>query len=146
MSIESMLKTIICETFMKGVGKGQAKKAMLLRIEVPTKAGESGYRQRELLVWAPANYVGVYERDAWDVIPEDELEYDAESDDYDIKRGSPGYRKGASEWKLKCYHDSGWREAVLNFIRTYEKEFENFSSPSWFTVIDPTTENLPFER
>lgn len=147
--LHTMLAVIIRETFLKDVGKFQADgtttpKAMHLRFSVPCYPGEEGYRHRELLIYGPASYVAVFERETWDVIPEEHLEYDEGSDECRIKKGC-SYVKGASLWLKKAYHDSCWSDAIENFFREHKNTLNGFSGPSWswYKVVNPKDFTLP---
>jgi hypothetical protein len=146
-----MLTTIVRETFLKEVGKFQSRvqngtpKGMLLRFRSYPRTGEEGYRTRELLVYASLNYVGVYERDTWNVIAADLLEYDEKTDEDQIKKGHD-YDKGASPWILRAFHDSCWTDAIDTFLKTYEKEIDGFSGSNWFTVVPVEDYVLPDQR
>lgn len=144
----NMLADVIISAFNEKVGKFQSNKetpsALLIEFRTRTSADEEGYRRKELLIYAPMNYVAVLERDTWDVIPRDELEYDEDSDEEYPKKGCK-YRKGASEWKTRMYHDSGWRDGIENFLREHEKALTGFSggSSSWCKVVAVKGLNLP---
>ncbi len=143
-----MLTSIIREAFLKEVGKFQVRvqnnrpRAMLLKFSVPAHKGEDGYRSRQLLIYAPLNYVHVYERDTWNVIPEDLLEYDEKSSEDRIKEGHD-YTKGASPWVMRACHDSCWTEAIDTFLKTYEPAINGFVGGDWFTVVDASEHTLP---
>lgn len=143
-----MLTSVIRQTFLKEVGKfagvsSSSPKGMLLTFRMATGPTEEGYREKELLLYAPGNYVGVYVRETWDVIPREHLGYDEESGDEYVKKGY-AYEKGASEWVLKSYHDSGWTEAVENFLRENQKGLNGWASgPSWFSIVPISSYTLP---
>lgn len=102
-----ILSSIICETFTKEVGKWQSKKdvphGMFMSFNVALNWGkEEGFRERHLLLFADANYVGVYTKHRYDVIIGDEKQ------------------QGESHWECLGYHDSCWRDCISRFFNEHE--------------------------
>jgi hypothetical protein len=148
--MDRLLTTIIDQTFMKEVGKFQAKnptemdRAMHVRFSVPIDTEkEEGYRYLDLAIYAPMNYVQVWTRDAWNVIPLDELAYEDDDGEAFVIAGSPGYREGASVWKLLADHDSCWRDGVRSLLQQHRNKLSSFSGAKWFTVVPVTSLQLP---
>lgn len=141
-----MISKIIRDTFLKEVGKFQGgkpePKAMLLSFSMPTQKGEEGYRHSELLIYAPANYVAVFEREGWNVIQESDLEYDEESGEDVIKEGCD-YNKGSSPWVLLSYHDSCWSDAIEGFFRKCKDSVAGFHGSDWYKIVDINRYELP---
>ena len=146
----TLLTTVICQTFLKEAGKFQngdqgLKKAMVVSFSTRVDYDkEEGYRQIDLVLYAPANYVGVYERRRWTVIPLDDLEYDEEAGESFVKPGK-SYVNGGTEWKLICYHDSCWRtDGVHDFLNRYADDINTFDGArEWFKIVDVDTLDLP---
>lgn len=135
----SMLSDVICSAFQHHCGKWQVRKedpkAFQVEFRTRTDHGkEEGYRHLELLIYGPMNYVQVWVRRTWDVIPLDDM---CEDDDGEMvpKQGKK-YQKGASEWELKGEHDSCWRDAVDRVLREYEKDITGFDrGDDWFKLV-----------
>ena len=143
-----MLSDVICETFEKHIGRRQLVKPekQAMRIEFRTKIDhdtEEGYRYADMIIYAPMNYVQVWVRTRWCVIPVDDLECDSDHpDDVFVKKGKD-YTEGASEWKLIGDHDSCWRDSVLRFLTNDRNEIQGFSSiRGWYSIINPPLTEL----
>ncbi len=141
------LASIICQTFEKDVGRWQAKKpdggrrAMLVSFSARIDHDkEEGYRQIDLLIYGPMNYVQVWTRKRATVIALEDLE---DGDDGGIKPGKD-YTTSATEWELLCDHDSGWRtDGVQDFLRKNERDINGFDSPGdWYTSVPIPAEML----
>lgn len=139
-----LLTSVVRSDFLKNVGKWQRRsaepKAMLVSFNTPINHDiESGYRYLDLLIFAPHNYVQVWVRERWTVIPLDDLE---DGDDGGIKPGKD-YIEGKSEWKMIADHDSGWTEGVENTFR--DKRLLTFSGlgDDWYQVVKLSDVNLP---
>jgi hypothetical protein len=135
-SLHHLLGSVIRSTFLDVVGKHQAKnpvpKAFLLTFRIPNKPEEEGFRDLEVLLYAPMNYVGVYMRETWNVIPEADLL----DDDGGPKPGKK-YNEGQSEWTKIAYHDSGWIEGVEKILRLRELLTWGFSQQNkWYRIVD----------
>jgi hypothetical protein len=146
MSLHHLLGSIIRSEFLSVVGKFQATKAtreaMLLRFGVPTKDGEEGFRDVEMLIYGHQNYVGVYTRETWNVIPEGDLL----DDDRGPKPGKK-YDKGEGPWKLESYHDSGWSDAIESFLKSRLLLSWGFAPGSkWYRIVDAGGFELPEKR
>ena len=66
--------------------------------------GEDGYRHLHIRIYGPCNYVAVLVKEDWTLIHESYMEY----------------HEGNTGWMLASYHDSCWRDAVQDILRTYE--------------------------
>lgn len=136
----SLLTKVIVQTFEEKVGKWQSKnrthKALKLTFSLSLDYNkEEGYRQLEVVIYGPMNYVGVYIRETWTVIALEDLEDDGEGDTF-VKPGKD-YNEGHSEWTTLAYHDSGWRtDGIDEIFRKYEKRITGFNGPSFYEVID----------
>ncbi len=138
MSLIHLLTTVIRTTFLSEVGKNQksqrAVKGMLLSFKLAPRGEEEGYRYLDVLLYAPANYVGVYRRERWDVIPEADL-------DEDGPKPGKDYVKGESPWELLSCHDSGWTEGVERVLR--DGRISTWEWADWYRVVDTTQYKLP---
>jgi hypothetical protein len=145
MSLAYLLADIICQTFTEQCGKFQCKKpeaeqkAMVVGFSIPIDYDkEQGYRHLDVAIYGPMNYVGVWTRERWTVIPLEDLEDDGEGDTC-VKKGKD-YNKGQSEWKQVCYHDSGWRSVVQDIIFQNRDKLGTFDGTcKFYTLIDPKT-------
>lgn len=97
---------------------------------------EDGYRHFDIGLYAECNYVGVYTRERWDVIPLEDLE---DEEDGGPKPGKD-YVKGSSGWKFVMSHDSGWRSAVEEIIRSNAHRLNTFDSngEDIYELVDPS--------
>ena len=147
--IEHMLARVICEQFEKTPGKNQRRQpwttlpggggekkiaqAMLVDFSLRTNYDvEMGYRHLDLLIYAPMNYVQVWIRERWIVIPLEDLE-DADDGGTVVKKGK-AYIDGKSEWIKIGDHDSCWPDAVRGILS--DKRITGFSGlDSWYSVI-----------
>lgn len=125
--MHNMVADIICKTFTTVVGKFQAKAAepKALMVSFSTRLDydkEEGYRQVDLLIYGPLNYVQVWTRSRWTVIPLEALIDDGDGDTY-VAAGKNTLRArpngsasaittpgGAAWWKTSCVR-SGWRSS-----------------------------------
>lgn len=144
-----LVTKVIVQTFEEKVGKFQTKKgpsaqqALLLKFSIRVDHDkEEGYRQLEMLIYGPFNYVGVFTRETWNVIPLEDLEYNEAEDESFVKPGKD-YQKGASEWLKVCYHDSGWRtDGVHRILFENRDKIQGFNGPSFYEVVDVPAEIL----
>lgn len=84
-----------------------------------------GYRYYDLLIFGDGNYVGVLTRKSWSALSKDKVVLDSngepkldEEGDYIVRpsvKGEP-VGSGVSQWCVRGYHDSGWREAICHFF------------------------------
>ena len=133
--LTNILSDIICQTYLEQVGKFNRDKALTVSFSVGIDYDtEEGYRQEELLVYGPSNYVQVWVRNRWNVIKLEDLEYDDDGDG-SIKPGK-SYSTGASDWVMIGDHDSCWRDAVRNFIDKHKNKLNSFSTSKWYEVVD----------
>lgn len=139
--MKDMLRTVITHEFMSRVGKFQVRqdttpKAMLLSFRTELGPAEDGYRFFDVLIYAPENYVTVWTRTRWDVIPETDLEDDAESGEVYPKKGK-GYVKGETVWQKIADHDSGWRDGVGRALSTAGLSgFSHVDGGGWYAVVE----------
>ncbi len=118
---DHMVGDIVCDTFRKldltwggchpnGPNKGGIKQGMLISFRTGLDECEGGHRNVDLLLYADANYVGVYERERWSIRPIDRQ-----------------YTEGFNGWVCLGYHDSCWTESVHRFLqsRNPNKEFRH---------------------
>ena len=144
----NIVEAIICETFEKNVGRWQVKheKPKAFEIRFRTKIDydkEEGYRWLTMRIYGPMNYIAVFTREEWNVIPQDELEYDEETTDSNIKEDSIGYREGKSEWKKEVYHDSCWRtDGVHRVLWENRDKIQGVDGPEWYRIVELSKEEL----
>lgn len=142
--MRSLLVGVIRQTFLKEVGKFQCRqdqpKAFLVSFGLSLDYDkEEGYRQLDLLLYAPANYVQVWKRERWTVIPQEGLDCDDDGETF-VKDGYD-YDEGASAWEMIGDHDSCYPEAVACCLAEYERRILTFDGPGdWFRIIDPPEE------
>lgn len=105
---------------------------------------EEGYRYLELVIYAPMNYVQVWTRTTWNVIPIEDLEDDnTGSGDTRVKVGKD-YQTGESAWRKVADHDSCWRDSVRDLLREYEHSIQVFEGgEDWYTVVPVSGLGLP---
>ncbi len=148
MSLQHLLTDIIRTTFLTMVGKHQATKdnapyGMLMSFSTPTAPEENGYRYFDILIYAPHNYVGVYVRRRWNVIPEADLGPDDEGP-------LPGkkYDEGEEPWRMIAYHDSGWSEVIERVLReeallTWSRAASGAGNQGWYGIVNVSNYQLP---
>lgn len=145
MIFRQIFADVIIHTFIREVGKHQIgrsrkdgvdPKAFLVSFKTKTNyTVEEGYRHIDLLIYAPMNYVQVWVRERWDVIPIEDLEDDGQGDT--LVRAGCSYTKGETTWALMADHDSCWTEGVHNILRTHEDKIHLLESSlgNWFQVV-----------
>lgn len=141
--LHDMLTQVFVQTFLKEVGKFNTEKALKISFNIPIDhIKEDGYRQLDLLIYSPMNYVGVYIRERWTVISLDDLEEDEDGEPM-IKPGKD-YQNGQSAWDQICYHDSGWRAAISSLLFKRRGDLNGFNnSPDFYEVVDVPVELKP---
>ncbi len=133
MSLQYLLAAVICKTFEKNCGKWQSKKeeprAFVVKFSIPIAyEKEDGYRHLDLALYAECNYVDVYTRERWDVIPLS-----------DIDDASKDYTRGNSGWKFVGSHDSCWRSMVEDFIRENASRLNTFDCrDDFYELVNPS--------
>lgn len=139
--MKNIVSNIIAQEFEKNVGRWQSKKitphAMKITFHLNNNWDlEEGYRHLQILIYGPMNYVGVFVKEDWNIIPVDEIE-----DEDSLKPGCD-YRRGSTPWKLMSYHDSCWRSDGLNSILSLHKDRINCldSIGHWYTLEEVTEE------
>lgn len=112
MNYNRMVSSIIINTYGTEVGRwgghgeptppGTPQKALLVEFRASIDYDkEDGYRYIDLLLYADANYTGVYVQERWDV--------------WSVQDETAA-EKGKSEWQCLSYHDSCWTEGVERFL------------------------------
>jgi len=138
---ESILESIICNTFDKFVGRGTGK-AMDIRFRLNINhEKEEGYRHLNIRIYAPNNYVAVLVKEDWNVIPTEDLIWDEEEEDNFIDKNSKGYVKGETEWQLVSFHDSCLRSDGIHDILWKNRERLTIidtldSTDAWYNKVD----------
>jgi hypothetical protein len=136
MSITSLLVSAIDQTFMEKVGKFKADKYAKMTIALPASLNEEGYRNLEIVIYAPMNYVQVWVRETADVISHEDMEYNEADDEMYIKAGKD-YTKSATPWEKVADHDSAWRSGLEDIFRTRSGYLLCFSGPDpWLRVVE----------
>jgi len=137
-----VLSHIICHEFEIRCGKHQLvsdvskadPQAFKLTFDTEVKYDkEEGYRYLDVIIYGPMNYVQVWMRRRWDVIPVEDMDY---NEDGGTPLPGKDYQKGASEWVLLGDHDSGWREGVRKVLS--EKDIttlRTFNGGDWWKLI-----------
>ncbi len=133
-----LLVKVLSDTFRKEVGKFQESKdgkhqALLVTFSKRLDYDkEDGYRNLDLLVYAPFNYVQVYWRERFDVCPLGLLEGDEDT-----------YTSGKTPWVCLADHDSGWTEGIEQFFREHQSEITGFSGSHFYQVVNAKEYQLP---
>ncbi len=137
----NIVSDIICDTFRKEVGTwggnppgkshGKPQKALVISFSASLDwEKEDGYRNFDLLLYAEANYVGVYFKERWVVRPV-------------LGEGYGEYTEGTSEWKSLTHHDSCWPDGVSRFLRDNERKIMGLDSLNrWFKISTLTITDL----
>jgi hypothetical protein len=115
-----MIAQIINSTFELDCGKWQRSKedpqVFVVRFNLHIDhTKEEGYRHLEIALYADANYVKVFVRDDWKVIPVGGLDWNVEEQRNFIRKGEK-YTSGVAPWKILCDHDSVWRTTVSDIL------------------------------
>jgi hypothetical protein len=136
----SIITSIITAEFEKNVGRWQSKNAVEYGMKITFDLSlhdydiEEGYRHLEILIYGPANYIGVYVREDWTVIPINEIKSNGEG----LRKGKD-YRKGKNDWVNVSYHDSGWRDGIKNVLDKYEDKINHVrNNDNWYEKIQIT--------
>lgn len=146
--MHAMLAKMICEVFETVCkGKWQTKnvesKAFVMRFTKRVDHDkEDGYRDFELMLFAPANYVQVWVRETWNVIPQEDLEYNEKEEESFVKKGKD-YVKGATPWQLIGNHDSCWRDSVESFLRAKKDDILCLAGPFDYWKMLPAEGLVP---
>lgn len=136
----NLLSTVLVQTFTDQCGKWQCKKpepkAMMVNFHSKVDfAKEEGFRFVEILIYGPMNYVGVYVRTRWVVVSLDDLDVDDDGESF-VKDGK-NYQEGHTDWKLVCYHDSGWTSAIDDILREHGADLTGFSGARFYSLVVP---------
>lgn len=170
MSLQYLLSSVIRETFLKEVGKNQIRRqrrdgltipefkqgvgngeALKLRFKTGTDySKEEGYRWVEVVIYAPLNYVQVWVRTSWNVIPLEDLEDDGDGDTF-VKKGKD-YNEGESAWEKIADHDSCWTDGVDRVLKgefgdlmtfdgrgSFDALGSSINDSTWYEIIDVST-------
>lgn len=136
MSLTSLLVSAIDQTFMEKVGKFQPNKYGKMTITLPTSLNEEGYRDLEIVIYAPMNYVQVWTRETANVISHEDMEYNEADDEMYVKKGKD-YTKSATPWEKVSDHDSAWRSGLENIFSRRSGYLLCFSGPNnWLHVVE----------
>jgi hypothetical protein len=134
---------IICSEFEHTFGgsrpdaktNSEIHRAMQVRFSLnPDYTKEDGYRHLTVLLYGGgSNYIAVYGKLDWNVIP---VEYDGKTKEY---------TEGNTDWVLLGYHDSCWRSAVTDLLWKYRERIATidslFNGPTgWYKTINLTEE------
>lgn len=88
--------------------------ALKFRFALINYEKEEGYRNLEILVWVPSNYIGVFSKETWDL-------------------WSPKNINGKSDLRIWSYHDSCWRDGLRRII------FENRERLNCLSAMGPNS-------
>lgn len=139
--MHNLVSTIIAQTFMENPGKFHSK---AFHVKFSLKINHDlveGYRYFELALYAPANYVQVWVRNSWCVIPVADMDYDDDGDG--TPKPGKKYDEGTSDWAMMCDHDSGWRDTVQSLVFNLRDGVAGFSGQKWFEIVPVETLHLP---
>lgn len=114
--LENMVASMICQEFEHNVGRKQSHNEKQIAMKLTFRLSndydlEEGYRHLQVLIYAPYNYVAVFVKEDWTIIPVDELD-----DENDCLKKGCNYREGDTGWKMISYHDSCWRTDGIDRI------------------------------
>lgn len=136
----NILESIICSEFDKKVCRWQTKNVTPFAMKITFRVSvnyeiEEGFRNISILIYGPMNYVGVFVREDWTVIPVGEVE------DEDNLKPWCDYRKGDTGWRMISYHDSCWRDGLHRLLRLNKDRISGLSSfPYWYENMEITPE------
>lgn len=136
-----MLVSVIRQEFLRNPGKYQRQKnaprafKMTFTLTVDCDV-EDGYRQLELILYAPGNYVQVWRRETWSVVSEKDLEWDENTLESRLRPGA-SYQDGASPWEKIGDHDSCYPDSIERCLQEYGQRILCFDSGDWYEVVEP---------
>jgi hypothetical protein len=139
----SVLENIICSEFEKNVGRFQEKNPeeyamdITIALSIFFDHNEEGYRNLNIRIYAPHNYVAVLVKEDWTIISEDDI--DREND---CLMPGKDYLQGDTGWLIATYHDSGWRSTLHEILFAYRDRLAIIKDSYWYKK----TELLPAER
>jgi hypothetical protein len=137
----TLVNSIITVEFSKLKTPENKDKGMLLSFRTARGKDEEGYRHADLFISAPCNYVEVWVRTRWCVIPIEDLEEGADGETY-IKSGKD-YTKGESEWTLVSCHDSCWPEGIRKFFQENKVvSIDTYIPSRWYEVVERSSLTL----
>lgn len=118
--MKNIVSNIICTEFEKNVGRWQTRNVSQFAMKITFRLSnnwdlEDGYRNLQILIYGPMNYIGIFVKEDWTVIPVDEVEDD------ELKEGCE-YRIGETDWKMISYHDSCWRTDGVDRILSHHSD------------------------
>jgi hypothetical protein len=136
--IHGVISSIICAEFESN-SKFTLKRyltsrdtAMRLEFALHSCKGEEGYRHLEIAIFgAGSNYIKVYARIKWSVIPEKAID-----GDNSLKEGY-AYTEGETPWVLLSDHDSCWKsDGVASIIASFRERISHLNTVgcagSWY--------------
>lgn len=136
--MKNIVSNIICSEFENNVGRWQNKNEKMFAMKMTFRLNndwdiEEGYRHLQVLIFGPMNYIGVFVKEDWTVIPVDELDDDGDC----LKKGCE-YRIDETDWKMISYHDSCWRSDGVDRILSIQEDRLNgldFSA-HWYEKVE----------
>lgn len=138
----NIVEHIITSEFEKSIGKDQLRKDVKVGMQLTFPLSldydkEDGYRNLDILIFAPMNYVAVLVRERWDVISLSDLEYCEEDQENHIKANSKGYVHSETEWLCAVYHDSCWRDGLHRVLELNKDRIITIDSLiEWYKKIE----------
>lgn len=142
--MKNTVSNIICSEFENNVGRWQIKKETMYAMKLTFRLSnnwdmEEGYRHLQMLIFGPMNYIGVFVKEDWTVIPVDELD-----DEEDCLKEGCDYRTGDTDWKMISYHDSCWTsDGVDRILSLHSARLNGLDfGPHWYEKIEVSGEFL----
>ena len=148
-----LLTQLLTKAFERECGKWQSKHCQdpaeheALEIDVALHVDhdkEEGYRNLKIVVYGPNNYVQVWVREDWDVIPSEGIGYNEEENDTYIKPGYD-YAQGQSDWEKVADHDSCWRDGLRRVFQDNESRLSCFNMDV-YRVVKMSQTGIPLRR
>ncbi len=102
---------------------------------------EEGYRDLDILIYGPMNYVQVYVRKRQNTVLLTDLVCDVEGES-SLKPGA-SYTKTEEPWVKVADHDSCWTEGVEDVLRENAKAINHITTyfnDSWWKVVPVASE------
>jgi len=146
--LADVIQWIIYKEFEKNVARNQepifsTKKIpeflamdLTFRLYPFTEKQESGYRH--MRIYAPMNYVAVLVREDWNVINENDIDYNK-----GCIKPSKDYIEGSTGWMLASYHDSCWlTDGVHQILCAYGNRISSIDFfDHWYKKVNLTEED-----
>ena len=148
--LHGILSTIICSEYEKSFKnlnweRTQSEKPIQgMELEFSLNINydvEDGYRRLKMLIFNQYNYVSVFAKQEWEVIPSEGLEEDEILSGYDDTVGS-------TPWVHFSAHDSCWRsDGVSRILHLFHKDILGLSGISdwysdWYKSVVLTDEEV----